>query len=208
MADESRLPWERQENEPRHWFDRFDRYAKSLGAEYSVKRAYSLFLADNPDNKDQTSQEALALWAQNAGLYEWAARASAWADEERAVTAAMWRRRKVDLLEKDWQQGERLRGLAQSLIEKFVNELNSNDPQIKLNLSQIATAAKVASDLSRLAAAEPTSIAGKANLKTNLYLPTIDGEEAAGGRKNKKQKSTLAEDWIASGIDSDSERES
>jgi hypothetical protein len=180
------LPWERQENEPDRWFDRFDRFARTLGYEFSAKRSFWLWCQKNVDRSEVSD---FGLWREMAVKYDWEARAKDWSDHDRSNLKEKWDSRRRELLDEDWDVGKKLRQTAIDFIEAFetMKEVQrtttENDEGVvtetivlaaNFTAGDLARIAKVGSELQRLGVGEPTQIQGTAQPGVGIYLPRID----------------------------------
>ena len=125
MSDgpENVISWERLPDEPPEWFDRFDRYARKLGYEYSVVRAFRLFSVAQPK---LATAENPAVWSQNAHRYQWKERARAWSDFDRFYNEFQWQQRRAEVREADFTISEKLRALADKIVATSKDFLKSN----------------------------------------------------------------------------------
>jgi hypothetical protein len=181
------LPWQRQPDEPGHWFDRFDRFARTQGYEYTLRRAYWLYLQANPDKGDI---DAFPLWQEFSTKYDWQQRAKDYADFERDNLKSRWESRRRELLDEDWDTGGQLRKIAREFLDQ-ANSLKevsrSHDPETgetvvilaaNFTVGDLARLAKTGSELQRLGVGEPTSIQGTAKAGVGIYLPAVTPEES------------------------------
>jgi hypothetical protein len=189
---EGTIPWTKQPDEPDRWFDRFDRHARMLGHEYTIKSAYWLYLTANPQEREK---DAFDIWKDMAVKYNWESRAKAWADFDKETTFRKWQKRRMQLLDQDWDTGEALRRSADNMLNRFeelveTSVMEETDPEtgvitrtviLKPNftIGDVSRVAKIGSELQRLGVGEPTSISAQAQAGVGVYLPAI-------GSANKK----------------------
>jgi len=176
-------PWEQQPDEPDRWFVRFYKYARMLGVEYTITRAYRLWLADEHKDGEGTEHQ---LWREMSTKWVWAERAKAWQEQEFFVKKQMWLKRREELLNADWDTGYELRKVAVSFLKQIalhkeisrsIDEATGNEVvTLAVNISpgDLARLMKTSSELQRLGVGEPTSIAGTAQPGIGIYLPRLE----------------------------------
>jgi hypothetical protein len=181
---QAEVPWSRLKGEPELWYGRFVKYAKPFGYEYTVKRAYRLFQFDQSRMLTTTlDTDALIFWEKEADRWEWKKRSKYSADEEAVITETIWRQRQLELLERDWQLGDSLRGMIELAVGQYQSYLETTKPGAKppVSLQHVVSAAKFASDTQRLTLEMPTEITEQRSKKVVMYLPeveeTIDGSD-------------------------------
>lgn len=109
------------------------------------------------------SWTTLSRWS---GLFHWKKRVAAQKDMDEAERAALWAQRRLEVQEKDWEQSEKLRGLAGKILDegplfikqqrRFVKGEEGKPDQViitmALNGALGVKAAEAGSKLARLAA--------------------------------------------------------
>jgi len=178
---QDRLPWEIQPGEPKHWFDRFDKYAKTFGYEFTPRRAFSMYSLDIANRANEAS-DSYTQWVHISTEWRWAERARDWAEDERSRRRAKWEDRRMQLMEDDWTDGGSLRKFAQDALgtlQLFKETGKGPNGEIVLTAQvtppQVATLMKVSSELQRLALGEPTDIQGHNDqIGPAIYLPEVD----------------------------------
>jgi len=170
--------WEQLPDEPDHWFDRFNKFAKTLGPEFTVRRAYRLYKRDNPGPED-----GYDLWTEMSERWQWGERAREWSLEDRSDMTRLWEQRRRQLLDADWNTGARLRGVASDyleLLQKHKEVARVIDPEtgietvtlaVNITAGDLTRLLKIASELQRLGVGEPTTIQGTAQPGVGIYLP-------------------------------------
>lgn len=183
--DADRLPWERQIDEPGHWFQRFDKYAKPLGAEFTPRRAYFLYRAEFAGDQAVAGENALPLWELSAGEWLWLKRAKEFASFESFQLQQQWNKRRMHLLEEDYKMSNALRTYAKSSLEQlqlFTKVKSVTDPitgtitivkRINFRPAELAQMAKIGSELGRLSVDLPTQITENTGPEVGIYLPSI-----------------------------------
>lgn len=183
--DPSRDPWEQQPGEDIYWFNRFNKYAKTMGVDFTPRRAFRLWFEDQIRENKKPDPAEYPLWVTAAEKYEWTSRSVAYASEDQKMLEILWRSRRLQLLEDDWRDSASLRGVARDFLDalplhKEVQTMEVDGVQqvmLALNITpgQLATLMKTASELARLSVNEPTVIAQAKgpNDKVGLYLPTL-----------------------------------
>jgi hypothetical protein len=187
--------WEKQPNESDVWFSRFDKYAKPLGHEFTVQRAFNLYAFDMSRANIPVQSNVVQIWASMALQYEWKARAGDWDDDESFRRRREWEQRRRDLADADWGTGGKLRDVATKYIEaleqyKVVGQTPDGRQIVQVNLrpGELSQLLKISSDLQRLAVGEPTEISGRNdNIGPAVYLPEMDG---GGNCESKPRKDT------------------
>lgn len=181
--DADNIEWNQLPNEPDAWFDRFYRYGRPLGVEFTAKRAYLMYTRANKEVLNAETN-ALPLWSDIAYRWQWQARAKAWAAEERFIITQQWHQRRLELLEEDWSTGGDLRRLAVKFLATIdtVRETGQDGDgnivfELNITPGQLAQLMKTASELQRLGVGEPTEIHGRAEAGVGIYLPAADKPE-------------------------------
>lgn len=179
------LPWERQVGELSHWFQRFDKYAKPLGAEFITRRAYFLYRADNATDPEVLSENALPIWNLMAEEWQWAERAKEFATFESFQLQTLWRKRRMSLLEEDYTMAHQLREYAADALAQlkvFSTVRSVTDPvtgqitiikRVNFRPVEVAQMAKIGSELGRLAVELPTQIIEGGGPEVGIYLPSL-----------------------------------
>ncbi len=175
---QNELPWSRLENEPDLWYGRFVKYAMPFGYDFTPDRAYRLFQYDQVRLLATTlDTDALVFWQKEADRWDWEHRAKYNADEETIVTQTIWRQRQLELLEQDWQLGNDLRGVVNTVLQQYELYLAEHKDGAKpgIGMQHLVTAAKQASDTQRLTLAMPTQIMETREKKqVVMYLPEVE----------------------------------
>jgi hypothetical protein len=185
--------WERLENEPDYWFDRFDRYARGLGYEYTVKRAWYMYRAalTRKLEANQTADD-YPSWVDAANKYSWEVRAKGWAEYDRVQLRVLWEEKRKELAEEDWDTGKELRMFAKDVLQTFELSRNAgvgpNGEQylaVTVTAGQLTQLLRTATDLQRLGIGEPTSITATTDRTgPQLYLPEVDHEVSSSSNTN------------------------
>ncbi len=174
---QAEVPWSRLENEPELWYGRFVKYAKPFGYEFSPERAYRLFQFDQSRLLATTlDTDGVVFWAKEAERWNWETRAKYSADEEAVVTETLWRQRQLELLERDWELGSRLREVVESVVDQYSAYIDEHEEGKKpsVSMQHLVQAAKLASDTQRLTLAMPTEIIESRQNKIVAYLPEVE----------------------------------
>jgi hypothetical protein len=167
-------------DEPDKWFGRFVKYAKPLGTEYTIQKAFTLFRLELIRQRlDESTGEAIQVWASVAKEWFWEARAKQWEGDDRLQTQILWEERKRELLEEDWLLGGKLRKVVARALDDFETKIEvltaaNGDKLVKLSvpLSHLAQASRAGSELQRLAANAPTAITEVR--APQIYLPAVE----------------------------------
>jgi hypothetical protein len=169
--------WNQMKDEPDLWFGRFHKYARPLGTEYTVAKAFTLYRLDAMRTKTDTSAESAPVWSTIATQWSWEQRAKQWFEDDRLDTEIRWKARKLELLEEDWSLGSKLRKVVTRALEDIEEACEVDDGEVKLKipLSHISQAARASSELQRLAADAPTVITK--TLTPQVYLPQVEKVE-------------------------------
>lgn len=176
-------PWSRLHNEPIDWYQRFLKYGKPFGIEFTPARAYRLYQHDASRLLIASLEsDGLTFWIQIAEQWHWATRAAESADEEQVITDAKWAARRLELLEADWNSASALRQMVAELTEQYVTfiadsfEEREEDAPYKppVALQSILQTLKMSSELQRLALAMPTDIKETRQTGIALYLPKTE----------------------------------
>jgi hypothetical protein len=169
--------WYQTKDEPDLWYGRFYKYARPLGTEYTIQKAFTLYRLDAMRTKTDTSTESAPVWSTIATQWNWEQRAKQWAEDDRLDTEIRWKARKLELLEEDWNLGGRLRKIVVRALEDISEACEVDDGEVKLKipLSHISQAARASSELQRLAADAPTVITK--TLTPQVYLPQVEKVE-------------------------------
>jgi hypothetical protein len=89
MSDEPR-PWDKLPAEPALWWERFDKYYRSLGAEASLLGAYKAWSKAQGKGNPRASSTPTS-WREAAATWSWESRTAAWvayqAEERRQLEA-------------------------------------------------------------------------------------------------------------------------
>jgi hypothetical protein len=164
--------WDRQPGELALWFGRFERF-RLMGTERTVEGLFRLVKQEQNLTKPYRGRPS--HWHEAAKKWHWRERAEAWDAAEKARVDKEWEQRRVALKDADYELGQKMRTLAARLISMMPNFLDSKesfepDPRnpgqsmrvltlkMRTRPSDAAQMAKVASELQRLAAGEPTQI--------------------------------------------------
>jgi len=183
MNDLIEPQWEKQPDEPQHWFERFNQYARPLGVDYTTKRAYSIYRIEMGRKGVVTvqSDDLYNVWLGAAAQWQWEVRAREWANEDRKTYELMWQIRRRELLENDWSSASNLRDFAgdvlkRMIIHEVVGEDEEGNKLIKVAVKpgELAVMMRAASDLQRLSVGEPTTLSGSAQASVSIYLPSND----------------------------------
>jgi hypothetical protein len=180
---QAEVPWSRLENEPELWYGRFVKYAKPFGYEFTAARAYRLFQFDQSRQLATTlDTDGLVFWETEAERWNWETRAQYSADEEAVITETIWRQRQLELLERDWELGNRFRGLVEDVLDQYLGyvELHEEGKRPPISIQHLVQAAKLASDTQRLTLAMPTEITESRQNKVVMYLPNVEEEKVDG----------------------------
>jgi hypothetical protein len=162
--------WDRQLGELALWFGRFEAF-RLLGTERTIEDTWRSKSLEVTKRRKRPG----SAWYKAALKWKWIERAEAWDAAEKARIDKEWEARRVALKDADYELGQKMRALAQRLISMMPNFLDSKesfepDPRnpgqsmrvltlkMKTRPSDAAQMAKVASELQRLAAGEPTQI--------------------------------------------------
>jgi hypothetical protein len=175
-------PWTQLKDEPDTWYNRFWKFARPLGPEYTIQKAFTLFRLESIRQRIDTSEESIQLWASVAKEWFWGARAKQWDEDDRLQTQILWQERKQELLEEDWLLGGKLRKVVSRALEDFETKVEvltqaNGDKLVKLSvpLSHLAQASRAGSELQRLAANAPTAIT---EIRApQIYLPAVEEEK-------------------------------
>lgn len=179
MSEELTYSWDQQPDEPLKWFELFDKYARPLGADYSLRRTLRLFIHDRPKEAYDAD-----LWRAMSLKWDWASRAKDWAKEDMQERQRIWQKRREALFDADWETGSNLRKVASDFLEQikmhkeiargFSEEDGTETITLAVNITpgELARLMKTASELQRLGVGEPTSIQGNANPGVGVYLPS------------------------------------
>ena len=123
---------------------------------------------ESPDDAPSLRLPTIKRWSTR---FEWQERVAAWATQQQDGLDDEWSKRRLELRESDWQDGQELRDAVRNLIEGLeVFRVTSTDLEedengnmikvitlaYKPGIGEVARAAKTASDLQRMAADEPT----------------------------------------------------
>lgn len=179
---DERQPWERQDWETATSYARFADYYLSLPPDKrSLRAAYNNYRADQglgiapsgPSGGWQRWEQGLdSRGAPIPGAMSWSERAKAWdfyiaklkAQElakQAQVEAEKWAKRRIDLLEKEWQVGSTLLDRAQDMLRRgMLFRQVARDGRVviepvKWGERDIAANAKTGSDLARRSAGLP-----------------------------------------------------
>lgn len=160
--------WDRQQDEagslePNRWYSRFEIYRR-MGPDRSLLGACNIWRVRKGTKKYNAVPGA---WTNAFTKWNWKVRAEAWDAHEKAEQDALWKSRRQQVKDQDFDQAQTLRDKVDEFLEvlssfKRRSETEEIDEQgnvvrvitIALNTSitQIASALKTASDLQRLAA--------------------------------------------------------
>ncbi len=209
QAIQAEVPWSRLKNEPELWYGRFVKYAKPFGYEYTIKRAYRLFQFDQSRLLTTTLEtDALVFWQKEAGMWEWEKRTKYSADEEAVVTETIWRQRQLELLERDWQLGDSLRGLVERVTEQYLSfiETTKEGSRPSISLQHVVAAAKLASDTQRLTLEMPTEIKEQRSKKVVMYLPEVEETKDGSDTIFEQHSNTLSSNGNDDSSSSDSRK--
>lgn len=113
MQAQDEISWDRLPDEPEDWFDKFSKYARGLGHEFTVTKAFRLYATDFKHTTD-----IMAHWSQQAHQWKWKERAKAWAEFDRLQRDMKWVARREQIREKDFQVSSSLHGIAEKIIAK------------------------------------------------------------------------------------------
>jgi len=188
-SQELTVTWERQPEEPEHWYDRFYKYGRPLGYEFTVRRAYMLFRYNAAELglTDILGQDAFDLWSDIAVKWQWEARAKAFAEAERVQRTVQWEKRRAQLADDDWDVGRALRDFAGQVLKATVpvkvmgtDEDGEDIVAPVMSPTQLIQVVKAASELQRLGAGQPTVITSQVeNAAPTVYLPEVDTNDSS-----------------------------
>jgi hypothetical protein len=177
MADVETVPlWERQSWDTEASWDRFHRFYLVQDAPRSLNEAYRRYRSEQGQDK-VSENEAPGTWrkwfrGQDStgkvipGATTWEERAQAWDNHQAELDRQRWEERRQAVREQDWALGDDLRKLAAEMLKQAPRFVKGSRSVIKgkdgspdrevvtmeLTIDALFKAAKLASDLQRLAA--------------------------------------------------------
>jgi len=174
------VEWDRRPEEPLEWFNRFDKYGRTLGAEFSTKHAFLLWRLDQHKKGVVVAGGDLIIWAETAAKWGWDLRAKAWAEYDRTLRTVTWHQRRQQLMEDDWSDGNSLRAVGKEFLKalQVYTEMGEDEEgnrivKININPAQLPQLFRAATELQRLGLGEPTEIVQ--HQSPQIYLPEIGG---------------------------------
>lgn len=198
QAIQAEVPWSRLKNEPELWYGRFVKYAKPFGYQFTPERAYRLFQYDQSRLLAATlDSDGVVFWAKEAERWEWAERAKYSADEEAVITETIWRQRQLELLERDWELGNRIRGVVEEVVDQYSAYIDTHEEgkRPSVSMQHLVQAAKLASDTQRITLAMPTEITEQRQNKVVMYLPEVeDGSDIISEQRSDNSSSNGDDD--------------
>ncbi len=151
ILDETR-PWERQPGEGDAPFHYFHHYYLSQSPPRSVKEGYKQWHRDTHGIEAQEvasagsndieyagwrkwatgwiDQSGNAGWYRPEGALTWTERARAHDDYMAALDRAMWMKRRQEVRERDWREGDTLRTVAMAVLEQAGNFVKRKEMRI------------------------------------------------------------------------------
>lgn len=110
--------WERRDDEPNQLFDRFEIF-RLLGPSRSLYAAYTAWRERQGNTARKSAQKRAGLpqsWRLAAERWDWAKRAEAFDEHERAQQVAEWQRRRDELREHEWKFSQELLDKARQML--------------------------------------------------------------------------------------------
>jgi hypothetical protein len=148
--------WDRRENEPNMWYDRFVRYYLSKGSGRSILGAFNNWRSEK---KLKQATGAPMTWINASERHEWAKRAEAYDADLRAKDAVIWEQRRLELQQRDWDIAHKLTDKVLAMLNFPVSEQHIEQDgksvtiyPAKWGARDMAQIAKTASEMARLAA--------------------------------------------------------
>ena len=172
--------WERLPNEPDEWFDRFDRYARPLGAEYTLPRAFRLWAREH---QFEQGTAMVQMWHSAAAEWNWAQRASAWSEQDRHEQKKKWDARRDEIREEDFAAATTLRRLVAAALTQAPDFIQTRREEVmvegkkqivvikELKLADVIKALEAANKVARLSAemnTEKSALDVNANVKAAM----------------------------------------
>jgi len=112
-------PWDRQNNEPALWYNRFDVF-RLLGPRRSIERTYNVC----KDSDSLTAPRPGANWYDVAKRYNWSARAEAWDEQERDRLREIDNHRREDARN---QRIDMINVVLDTVFERLISDLRLPD---------------------------------------------------------------------------------
>lgn len=167
---QTKFPWDKMDNEPSVWFDRFFNFYRPLGRERTLTAAYRDYYYET-HNEYPTRPGYSADWGRKAHDWQWKDRAEAW-DAEMANEQI--EREKVDAAD----MYKRHREIGQALVTLGMDVL------LKKGISDEGTAlrgVRLGVEIERGASGIPSNIAGISDMTEEEIDREIAKHLAAGG---------------------------
>ncbi len=159
-----------------------------MGPGRSLAKLHREYTEVTPETERPPTRHLRTLkeWSRTRG---WQERVAVWDGWQQAKDQEMWERRRADLRERDWQQGQKLRDRVEEILDQlpvFIQQIKGEaegtrviTTKLRASLTQISQALKAASELQRLALGEPTE-----NVKHSGVITFIQAVPPSGGALN------------------------
>ena len=110
--------WDRWPNEPPNWFERFDRYYRSLGPGRTLTAAYQIHYKDI-HGKLPSRAGVIDSWNEESKKWEWKTRAEAWDAKVRQEMLRAEEEELVEMARRHTQSAQAIQALA---LEKILDD--------------------------------------------------------------------------------------
>ena len=109
--------WDKEDNEPSLWYDRFTKY-RLLGPSRSLRKLWRVVRFEQGQDDIKKNQGAPHLWNEKAKIWRWKERAEAWDEYERE--------RREDEAEEILQTGLALAHIRVMKLQKLAEKIEDN----------------------------------------------------------------------------------
>ncbi|MCK5644547.1 MAG: hypothetical protein KAJ19_27360 [Gammaproteobacteria bacterium] len=117
MSSEARKPWDKRENEPSLWWDRFNRFYRPQGPGRTLTQAYRSAYEEK-NGASPTRAGYSAAWKEKATLWNWQGRAEAWDEELHREQTAYEKAEALEMTGRQIKDAKAVQTLAMNEILK------------------------------------------------------------------------------------------
>lgn len=186
--------WDRQKGESKKAYAAFLDYC-SMGVARSIRKLHAIYIKQaTSEEQAKPPTDSLSTLFSWSAKQDWDSRSADWDEEKRNEADREWKSRQAIVREADWEQSDKLRGLAEKILSDGPNYLKTRRKFIKgrdgqpdreiitvgLNAELAIKALDLASKLQRLSSGLPNNVSatdlttgGGALDMPKIFLPTV-----------------------------------
>ncbi len=175
----SAKPWDKQEEEPSLWWERFNKFYRPLGPSRTLTQAYKKYYEEK-HGKAPTRPGYTADWGRKAELHEWRRRAESWDEELHRGAIAAEKEASIEMTRRQMTDSTAVQTLA-------MNEIIKRGFASEKGIGTIVRAWKAAVEVERTARGIPDSLAKIGEMEEDELRRTLARELARASIREETQ---------------------